>query len=127
MSPDDRSIAVFYLSSRSLILVLLCLMPTELRSYKQKESLSISRRFHPLPTLVALYQAIPERVIVACQGTIAGYGSPVERDSALVALDLLEGKIDLKVAREVYLVVCYPETGKIDHEATEELRKDVKR
>ena len=55
-----------------------------------------------------------------------GYGNPVDRDPVLVARDLVEGKIDPGVARGVYLVVCDPETGKIDHEATDTLREDAR-
>ena len=56
-----------------------------------------------------------------------GYGNPYDRDPALVAQDLMEGKIDPEVAREVYLVGCDPETGKIDRQTTETLRRNAMR
>lgn len=52
-----------------------------------------------------------------------GYGSPLERDPALVLRDVREGKVSLERAREVYGVVIDEERWVIDAAATEQRRK----
>jgi N-methylhydantoinase B len=51
-----------------------------------------------------------------------GYGDPYERDAELVVLDVVEGKISLERAREVYGVVIDPERLALDRDATLALR-----
>jgi N-methylhydantoinase B len=55
-----------------------------------------------------------------------GYGNPHDRDPALVAQDLVEEKIGLEEAQNVYLVVWDPQTKRIDLAATESLRHNAK-
>ena len=49
-----------------------------------------------------------------------GYGPPEERDPARVLRDVLEGKVSVERAREVYRVVV--RGGRVDDGATAELR-----
>ncbi|MGE5258492.1 MAG: hydantoinase B/oxoprolinase family protein [Hyphomicrobiales bacterium] len=56
-----------------------------------------------------------------------GYGNPIERDPEAVASDVLNGYVSIDRAREGYGVVLYPDTLKIDAEATERLREDFGR
>lgn len=56
-----------------------------------------------------------------------GYGPPHERDPRLVLEDVLEGKVSLERAREVYAVAIEPEGKAVDPEATETLRRTLRR
>ena len=51
-----------------------------------------------------------------------GYGDPFERDVEAVRLDVLEGKVSVERAREVYGVVIDPDSLSVDEEGTLELR-----
>jgi N-methylhydantoinase B len=55
-----------------------------------------------------------------------GYGDPFERDPALVALDVAEGKISVQRARDVYGVIVHPEQLTLDRERTQALRHKLK-
>ena len=54
-----------------------------------------------------------------------GYGPPHERDPHLVLEDVLDGKVSLERAREVYAVAIDPEAEAVDSEATETLRRTL--
>lgn len=51
-----------------------------------------------------------------------GYGSPLEREPALVLRDVRDGKVSLEAAREEYGVVIDPDAWTVDETATRELR-----
>jgi N-methylhydantoinase B/oxoprolinase/acetone carboxylase alpha subunit len=55
-----------------------------------------------------------------------GYGDPLQRDSALVQHDALNGYISLKTAREEYGVVLNPKTFKISKQQTGFLRTSTR-
>jgi N-methylhydantoinase B len=56
-----------------------------------------------------------------------GYGDPLERDVKLVQQDVVEGYVSPESAREDYGVVINPETMAVEIEATERLRKSLKK
>ena len=51
-----------------------------------------------------------------------GYGSPLDRDPDLVLSDLLDGKISVAVAADVYGIALTEDGKDIDHERTEQRR-----
>jgi N-methylhydantoinase B len=51
-----------------------------------------------------------------------GYGPPRERDPQLVLRDVVEGKVSLERARDVYRVAIDPAGGRVDEEETRRLR-----
>jgi N-methylhydantoinase B len=51
-----------------------------------------------------------------------GWGPPAERDPALVLRDVLDGKVSVEAAREVYRVAADVTRGVLDPEATTALR-----
>jgi N-methylhydantoinase B len=51
-----------------------------------------------------------------------GYGSPLERPADAVAEDVRQGYVSAGSAQDVYGVVLNPETGEVDHAATERRR-----
>jgi N-methylhydantoinase B len=53
-----------------------------------------------------------------------GYGDPAKRERAALLLDVRDGKVSLKSAREDYGVVIDPETLTVDEMATEQLRNE---
>jgi N-methylhydantoinase B len=53
-----------------------------------------------------------------------GYGLPMERDPSLVLQDVIEGKVSLDRAREVYGVAIPPGEDRVDFEETKKLRGD---
>ena len=55
-----------------------------------------------------------------------GYSNPLERDPAMVELDVLYEYVSTAAAREQYGVVIDPETGKADARQTEALRKQMR-
>ena len=55
-----------------------------------------------------------------------GYGSPMERDPEMVLRDVIDGKVNLKRALEVYGVVIDPILRKVDYGATGSLRRSLK-
>jgi N-methylhydantoinase B/oxoprolinase/acetone carboxylase alpha subunit len=61
-------------------------------------------------------------VLAVTQGGGGGYGDPLERDSALVAADVLDGYVSLERARSDYGVIIDPVTRKVDASTTERER-----
>jgi len=57
----------------------------------------------------------------------AGYGDPLERDSALVLADVLDGKVSRESARETYGVALASDGRAVDEVATVELREERQR
>ena len=55
-----------------------------------------------------------------------GYGDPLDRDPEIVRSDVANRYVSLQAARDVYGVVIDPETLKVDVEATEARRQQVK-
>jgi N-methylhydantoinase B len=55
-----------------------------------------------------------------------GYGDPLERDPTAVLDDVLDDKIDVGMAREVYGVVIASGTCEIDKQATRRLRAELR-
>ena len=54
-----------------------------------------------------------------------GYGSPMERDPEMVLRDVIDGKVSLKRAMEIYGVVADPIMRKVDYGATGSLRRSL--
>ena len=55
-----------------------------------------------------------------------GVGDPLERDSVLVLEDVRNDMLSLKDGEKVYAVVIDEKTRRINHDATEKLRKKIK-
>ena len=55
-----------------------------------------------------------------------GYGSPLERDPEMVLRDIIDGKVSLKRAEQLYGVVVDLTPRKVDYEATGSLRQSPK-
>jgi N-methylhydantoinase B len=55
-----------------------------------------------------------------------GYGSPFERDVALVLQDVINGYVSLRSAREDYGVVIDEANMKVDLDGTQKLRETLK-
>jgi N-methylhydantoinase B len=55
-----------------------------------------------------------------------GYGDPFERDAELVLQDVIEGKISVERAHDVYGVVIDPDDVTLDRERTDVLRRNAK-
>lgn len=56
----------------------------------------------------------------------SGYGDPLERDPKAIAKDLLERRISLWSAINVYKVACNPETYEVDYKKTQKLREEAR-
>jgi N-methylhydantoinase B len=56
-----------------------------------------------------------------------GYGSPLERESEKVLLDVINGYVSLQKAREEYGVVINEDRMKIDIKATKQLRNKMRK
>ena len=54
-----------------------------------------------------------------------GWGDPLDRETALVAVDVLQGKVSRHAAHSAYGVVCTGD-GEVDEEATERLRATMR-
>ncbi len=54
-----------------------------------------------------------------------GYGDPLDRDPTLVRQDVLNEKVSLEKARDVYGVVLDADTLSIDHQATARRRQEI--
>ena len=65
-----------------------------------------------------------DRAIIDTTGG-SGYGDPLDRDPALVAEDVLNEYISSSVAKESYGVVLDLASGKVDAEATDQLRQQM--
>lgn len=66
-------------------------------------------------------------VIRFCQASGGGYGDPLERDPAQVALDVRDELVSREAARALYGVVVDPASGKADEAATRESRAALRR
>jgi N-methylhydantoinase B len=55
-----------------------------------------------------------------------GYGDPFERDAELVLQDVIEGKISVDRAHDVYGVVIDSDGVTLDRERTDVLRRSAK-
>jgi N-methylhydantoinase B len=66
-------------------------------------------------------------VLVVDATSGAGYGNPLEREVHAVFDDVLDGILSPERARTQYGVVIHPETGRLDVEATRELRVELSR
>jgi len=56
-----------------------------------------------------------------------GYGDPLDREPELVENDVADGYVSIESAREDYGVIINPETMKVDRDATETLKKSLKK
>ena len=65
----------------------------------------------------------PGEVFSVRMGGGGGYGSPLERDPNLVLRDVLDGKISVVRAAEVYGVVISEEPREVDSQATRACRQ----
>ncbi len=61
-------------------------------------------------------------VIVSLGGGGAGVGPPEERDPEAVRMDVKNGLVSIRAARDIYKVVLDPDTLEIDYEATKKTR-----
>jgi acetophenone carboxylase len=57
----------------------------------------------------------------------SGYGDPLEREPKYITKDLVERRISLWSAKNVYKVACDPETYEVDYEKTKKLRDDARK
>ncbi len=64
----------------------------------------------------------PDDVVTIFAGGGGGYGSPLDRDPALVARDVLDGLVTEEAARRDYGVILDSRTRKVDASATKALR-----
>jgi N-methylhydantoinase B len=55
-----------------------------------------------------------------------GYGDPFEREAELVLQDVIEGKISVERAHDIYGVAIDPNGVMLDRERTDALRRDAK-
>ena len=60
------------------------------------------------------------------QAGAGGYGDPLEREPDAVLADVMQEKVSLERAREVYGVIITPETMAVDQDATEKLRSQMR-
>lgn len=63
-------------------------------------------------------------MVIVTAGGGGGYGNPLERDTEKVRMDVLNGFVSTKCAREDYGVVIDPETFEVDTAATKALRSN---
>lgn len=82
-------------------------------------------RVLPPQAHVHLHVQPGDRVYHKVHGS-GGYGDPYERDPASVVLDVVEGKISVERAREVYGVVLHTEHLTLDSEGTQALRTQMR-
>jgi len=74
-----------------------------------------------------LTQLKPGDVVVMDAAGGGGYGDPLDRDPELVETDVAEGYVSFESAREDYGVVINPDTMKVEVDATQSLRKSLKK
>ena len=74
-----------------------------------------------------LTQLRPGDVVTMDAAGGGGYGDPLKRDFHMVEMDVIDGYVSIQKAREDYGVVINPKTGKVDVEASKELRKSLKK
>jgi N-methylhydantoinase B/oxoprolinase/acetone carboxylase alpha subunit len=85
------------------------------RTFKEWFDIPSPSKFSNVPTHVG-------DVLAVTQGGGGGYGSPLDRDPALVAADVLDGYVSGAHARDDYGVILDPATGAVDRAATERER-----
>ena len=74
----------------------------------------------------------PEDLLITTTSGGAGWGNPLNRDPDRVRLNVRDGFLSMKRAKDVYGVVLTqkkkgnPETIEVDYEATKKLRKKMK-
>lgn len=66
-------------------------------------------------------------ILLETPGGGGGYGDPLERDPERVINDVLDGYVSLESAEKDYGVIIDTKTWQIDWEATEKLRKELKK
>ncbi len=86
---------------------------------KEKETL-LTPQAH-----VHLHVSPGDRIMHKVHGS-GGYGDPFERDAELVLQDVIEGKISVERAHDVYGVVIDPDGVTLDRERTDVLRRSAK-
>ena len=69
----------------------------------------------------------PNEVVSFQTGGGGGYGSPLERESEKVLLDVINGYVSLEKARKEYGVVINQDRTKIDIKATKQLRNKMRK
>jgi len=74
-----------------------------------------------------LTQLKPGDVVVMDAAGGGGYGDSLDRNPELVESDVAEGCVSLESAREDYGVVINPDTLKVEVDATQRLRKSLKK
>ncbi len=74
-----------------------------------------------------LTQLYPGDVVIMDAAGGGGYGDPLEREMEWVERDVIEGYVSIESAREHYGVVIDSETGNVDLNATQRLRKGLKK
>ena len=75
-----------------------------------------------LPTMISTRIRAGERVYHRQAGG-GGWGDPLSRDPQAVADDVRNGKVTAEAARQEHGVVLEAETGEVETEATEALRR----
>jgi N-methylhydantoinase B/oxoprolinase/acetone carboxylase alpha subunit len=86
---------------------------------KEKETL-LTPQAH-----VHLHVSPGDRIMHKVHGS-GGYGDPFERDAELVLQDVIEGKISVERAHDVYGVVIDSDGVTLDRERTDVLRRSAK-
>jgi len=79
----------------------------------------------PLPSKVTRVVAPGTRIALRTAGA-GGYGDPKKRDPQKVRRDVREGYIDARRARQQYGVVIDADSGEVDRQATDALRRSNK-
>lgn len=92
-------------------------------SYEYDPKSPEKRIFH---SPCGLFYLQPGRHWVEMSSGGGGYGDPLEREPALVSIDVRDDFITLGSAKEQYGVILHPITYEIDYEATTRLRNKMK-
>ena len=72
-------------------------------------------------------QLKPGDVVVMDAAGGGGYGDPLDRDPELVESDVADGYVSLESATKDYGIVINPDTMKVEVDATQRLRKSLKK
>ncbi len=71
---------------------------------------------------------VPEYSLIGYSfGCGGGYGDPLQRDPEKVVQDVKDNAVTLETAAKIYGVVVNPDTLELEHEKTEERRKEIKK
>ena len=79
------------------------------------------------PTMVPALPAKSGDVVYFYGGGGGGYGDPLDRDPEAVLKDIINKLSSMEYARDVYGVIIDLPARKVDYEATEERREEIKR